>query len=110
MAPGDYTVQIGRSAVDVVAEATVTLVGDDVVPALTMSSSVSEWFEHPVVGARFLERFLAAMPGGAADQHDGMLRMIGSMPMRRFATDLGQVLPVVELELLMAEAQAARAR
>ena len=36
VAPGEYTVQIGRSAADVVAEAGVTLAGDDVVPELTL--------------------------------------------------------------------------
>ncbi len=36
VAPGEYAVQIGRSAADVVAEAGVTLAGDDVVPELTL--------------------------------------------------------------------------
>jgi beta-glucosidase len=106
--PGEYTVQIGRSAADVVAEATVTLAGDDVVPELTLGSSVAEWFEHPVVGAQLLEGFLAAMPEGAAEMHAGMLHMIGSMPMGRFATDFGSAIPAAELDRLMAEAKAAR--
>jgi beta-glucosidase len=72
-------VQIGRSSADVVAEATVILVGDDVVPELTLTSSVAEWFEHPVVGARLLEGFLAALPGDAAENHGSLLQMIGSM-------------------------------
>ncbi|MCW2635062.1 MAG: bglB [Blastococcus sp.] len=109
VAPGEYTVQIGRSSADIVAEAAVTLAGDAVVPELTLQSSVVEWFEHPVVGAPLLEIFLAAMPEGAAEMHAGLLRMIGSMPMRRFAADFGATIPAVELERLMAEAKAARA-
>ena len=109
VAPGEYTVQIGRSAADVVAEETLTLAGDDVVPELTLSSSVAEWFGHPVVGAQVLEGFLATMPEEAGEMHDGMLQMIGSMPMGRFATDFGSAIPPAELERLMAEAKAARA-
>jgi beta-glucosidase len=108
VAPGEYTVQIGRSAADVVAEATVTLAGDDVIPELTLHSSVAEWFEHPVAGPQLLEGFLATMPEGAAEMHAEMLQMIGSMPMRRFAADFGAAIPSSELERLIAAARAAR--
>jgi beta-glucosidase len=108
VAPGEYAVQIGRSAAEVVAEATVTLAGDDVVPELTLGSSVAEWFEHPVVGQQLLEGFLATMPEGAGRLHTDMLRMVGSMPMGRFASDFGAAIPAAELDRLMAEAKAAR--
>ncbi|WP_222195119.1 glycoside hydrolase family 3 C-terminal domain-containing protein [Modestobacter italicus] len=108
VAPGEHTVQVGRSATDVVAEATVTLAGDEIVPELTLQSSVAEWFEHPVAGPQLLEGFLATMPEGAGEMHAGMLQMIGSMPMRRFAADFGAAIPAAELERLMAAAQAAR--
>ena len=108
VAPGEYTVQIGASAADVVDERTVTLAGDDLVPELTMQSSVAEWFAHPVAGAPLREGFLAAMPDGAAEMHAGMLQMIGSMPMRRFTADFGAAIPAAELDRLMAAARAAR--
>jgi beta-glucosidase len=108
VAPGDYVVQIGRSASDVVAEADVTLAGDDIVPELTLQSSVAEWFAHPVVGARLLEGFLASLPGDAAELNESLLQMIGSMPMRRFAADFGAAIPAGELDRLIATAQAAR--
>ncbi|MGY1857004.1 glycoside hydrolase family 3 C-terminal domain-containing protein [Modestobacter sp. SYSU DS0290] len=108
VAPGEHTVQIGRSATDIVAEATVTLAGDEIVPELTLQSSVAEWFEHPVAGPQLLEGFLATMPEGAAETHAGMLQMIGSMPMRRFVADFGAAIPGEELERLMAAARAAR--
>ncbi|GAA4736340.1 glycoside hydrolase family 3 C-terminal domain-containing protein [Modestobacter marinus] len=108
VAPGEHTVQVGRSAADVVAEASLTLAGDEIVPELTLQSSVAEWFEHPVAGPQLLEGFLATMPEGAAEMHAGMLQMIGSMPMRRFAADFGAAIPTDELERLMAAARAAR--
>ena len=108
VAPGEYTVQVGASAADVLDQRTVTLAGDDLVPELTMQSSVAEWFAHPVAGPQLLEGFLAAMPDGAAEMHEGMLQMIGSMPMRRFAADFGSAIPTAELDRLMAAAQAAR--
>ena len=108
VAPGEYTVQIGRSCTDIVAERTVTLAGDVVVPELTLGSSVAEWFAHPVVGPQLLEGFLATMPDGAGEMHQGMLQMIGSMPMRRFAADFGAAIPAEELNRLIAAARAAR--
>ncbi|PWW24997.1 beta-glucosidase [Geodermatophilus normandii] len=109
VAPGEYTVQVGASAAEVLAEETVTLAGDTVVPELTLGSSVAEWFEHPVVGPQLLEGFLASMPDGAAEMHAGMLQMIGSMPMRRFAADFGSAIPPAELDRLVAVARDARA-
>jgi beta-glucosidase len=109
VAAGEYAVQIGRSSADIEAEATLTLAGDDVVPHLTLSSSVAEWFGHPVVGGELLDGFLATLPDGAGEMHAGMLQMIGSMPMRRFTADFGSALPAAELERLMARARSARA-
>ncbi|MGY1747691.1 glycoside hydrolase family 3 C-terminal domain-containing protein [Modestobacter sp. SYSU DS0511] len=108
VAPGEHTVQIGRSATDIADERTIDLAGDVVVRELTLQSSVAEWFEHPVAGPQLLEGFLATMPEGAAEMHAGMLQMIGSMPMRRFAADFGGAIPAAELERLMAAAEAAR--
>ena len=108
VAPGEYTVQIGAGATDIVAEAGITLAGDDVVPELTLTSSVGEWFAHPVIGAQLIELFLAALPRDAAENHQSLLRMIESMPMRRFAADFGTAIPGDELDRLVAAAQAAR--
>ncbi|CCH87635.1 Thermostable beta-glucosidase B [Modestobacter italicus] len=108
VAPGEYSVQIGASAADVLDQRTVTLAGDDLVPELTLQSSVAEWFAHPVAGPQLLAGFVAAMPDGAAEMHEGMLQMIGSMPMRRFAADFGSAVPAAELDRLMAAARAAR--
>jgi beta-glucosidase len=109
VAPGEYTVQVGRSATDVVAGTTVSLAGDVIVPELTLHSSVGEWFAHPVVGAQLLEGFLAALPGDAAELNRTLVQMIDSMPMSRFVADFGGAIPPGELDRLIAAAQAARA-
>jgi beta-glucosidase len=108
VAPGEYTVQIGRSAADLVAEAAVTLVGDDIVPQLTLHSTVAEWFAHPVVGAQLLEGFLAALPEDAGENNQSLLQMISSMPMGRFAADFAGAIPAGELDRLIATAEASR--
>ncbi|MGK5114149.1 glycoside hydrolase family 3 C-terminal domain-containing protein [Geodermatophilus sp. CPCC 205506] len=112
VAPGDYTVQVGASAVDVLAEAPLTLAGDDLVPALTLESAVGEWLTHPVVGPVVAERFpvwLPHLPPPATSEGHLVLQMLGSMPMRRFVSDLGATVPAGELEGLVARAAAARA-
>ncbi|MGY1823073.1 glycoside hydrolase family 3 C-terminal domain-containing protein [Geodermatophilus sp. SYSU D00079] len=112
VAPGEYAVQVCASAVDVLASATVTLAGDELLPALTLDSSVQEWLGHPVVGAELAEGFavwLPDLPPPSTEAGLGMLRMVGSMPMHRFVADLGAAVPAGELERLVARAAAARA-
>jgi beta-glucosidase len=110
VAPGEYAVQIGASALDVVAEAALTLAGDEIIPELTLDSSVAQWFGHPVVGADVLRVFREAQPAGIATGNDSLLlTMVGSMPMRRFLADMGAGIPADELDRLVAETAAARA-
>jgi beta-glucosidase len=111
VAPGEYAVQIGADALDVVAEAALTLAGDDLVPVLTLDSSVQEWFDHPVTGADVLRLFLAGMPAGVAEAGGDaslLMTMVGSMPMKRFLADMGEVIPVDECERLIEVAATAR--
>ncbi|MFD2091072.1 glycoside hydrolase family 3 C-terminal domain-containing protein [Blastococcus deserti] len=111
VAPGEYTVQVGASAVDVVAEAVVSLAGDDLVRELTLASPVAEWFTHPVAGPVLAEEL--ARPSDGEEPRPGlqeeMLQMVGSMPMRRFVVDMGADIPVHLLERLVHEAARARA-
>ncbi|MFE6610663.1 glycoside hydrolase family 3 C-terminal domain-containing protein [Amycolatopsis sp. NPDC057786] len=82
VSPGDYTVQIGRSAADVVAEAPVTLAGDVIIPVLSIDSTVEEWFGHPIVGPELGE--MLAGQGDRAESSADWMRMVASMPMRQF--------------------------
>jgi beta-glucosidase len=112
VAPGEYRVQVGASAADVVAEVPVVLAGDDVVPALDLGSSVAEWLGHPVVGEEAVGLLLAGAPAelaAAPEEQAMMLQMIGSMPMRRFVTDMGLAIPVADLDRLVTRAAEARA-
>ncbi|MDG4666156.1 glycoside hydrolase family 3 C-terminal domain-containing protein [Mycobacterium sp. 236(2023)] len=96
VAPGEYTVQVCENAATVTVEETVTLHGDHLVDALTMESTVEQWFSHPVVGPALLAEFA---PGAdASEQAPDMLRMVGSMPMRTVVGMLGDAAPVAKLE------------
>ncbi|KFU77749.1 beta-glucosidase [Amycolatopsis lurida NRRL 2430] len=83
VSPGDYTVQIGRSAAQIVAEAPVTLAGDVIIPVLSIDSTVQQWFGHPIVGPE-LGKLLAGQSNRVDSSVDWM-RMVASMPMRQFA-------------------------
>jgi beta-glucosidase len=109
VAPGEYAVQVCADADTVLAERTVVLAGDDLLPALTPSSSVGEWFGHPLAGPA-LRRHGSALPGDLApEQAAAMLQLVASMPMRRFVADIARDLPAAELDRLAAEVAAARA-
>jgi beta-glucosidase len=76
---GEYAVQIGRSAHEMVLEATVELAGSRPPQKLSVESPVADWLTHPVTGP-LLRRF------GGADSAEGgtsVLDMVGSMSMRR---------------------------
>jgi beta-glucosidase len=95
---GDYRIQIGRSAADILLERTVSLASPK--PGrLTMESSVADFLAHPVTGPILARAAAAAGGGGDAPNEGGtdLLDMVGSMPMRRLlkfpgvGTSLNQV-------------------
>jgi len=109
VAPGDYAVQVCANAHEVLLEQPLPLDGDGLVPALTPSSSVGEWFGHPIAGPALQER-LAALPGDLPpEEAASMLRMVASMPMRRFVADIARDLPEGTLDRIAAEVGRARA-
>jgi beta-glucosidase len=78
VAGGRYTVEVGRSAHDIVLSASVDL------PAprpgrLTLDSRVAEFLSHPVTGPIFAR---VGRTGGD-EGNTGMLDLVSSMPMRR---------------------------
>ncbi|MCF2531120.1 beta-glucosidase [Yinghuangia soli] len=86
---GAYTIQIGDSADDIVAEAVIELPGDapKALP-LTIESSLGDWFAHPVVGPELTARLSAAAPAPEgpeeAEESARLLRMAAPMPMSQF--------------------------
>ncbi|MFB1297759.1 glycoside hydrolase family 3 C-terminal domain-containing protein [Mycobacterium sp. pW049] len=99
VAPGEYTVQVCENAATVTLQESVTLHGDHLVDALTMESTVEQWFTHPVAGPALLAEFAAG--ADAAEQAPDMLRMVGSIPMRTIVAMLGDAAPVAKLEEMM---------
>lgn len=99
VAPGEYTVQVCENAATVTLAESVTLHGDHLLDALTMESTVEQWYTHPVVGPVLLTELA---PGAdASEQAPEMLRMVGSMPMRTVVAMLGDAAPVAKLEEMM---------
>ncbi|WP_141576597.1 glycoside hydrolase family 3 C-terminal domain-containing protein [Actinomadura sp. WMMA1423] len=92
VAAGEYTVQIGENAARTITEQTITLPGDTVATVLSLDSTVDEWFSHSAVGPALLELLSAGMTeeqAGASEENADQLRMIASMPMRRFLSFTG---------------------
>ncbi|MDQ1527446.1 MAG: beta-glucosidase [Microbacteriaceae bacterium] len=97
IAGGDYSVQIGKSAHDIVLRATIRRASTRPSHPLTLESPVSAWLAHPVTGP-LLRRTAAkeAAEEGGAD----VLEMVGSMPMRRLLRFPGVEIDRRQLELL----------
>lgn len=99
---GDYRVEIGENAHDIVAAQTISLVGNEPVRPLSRTSSVDEWLDHPVVGGTVLVDTLAAdLPEkeAALIQDDpAVLRIMGSMEMQKAMQmfGLGDALPTLD--------------
>ena len=109
VAAGDYTVEIGDSVAQIVAQHGLSLVGDSIVRELTLDSTVGDWFAHPVVGPALQQGMAAGMSAEqaahAADNADA-LKMVESMPMQQFLAFTNGALPVEMLEQLMSLSRA----
>jgi beta-glucosidase len=91
VAPGEYVVQVGESAEAIVSETVLALPGDaPPAQALTIESSLGDWFAHPVVGPELTARLSAATPAEdepdpeQAEENARLLRMAAPMPMSQF--------------------------
>lgn len=102
VAAGDYRIEIGDNAHDIVAAQTISLVGNEPVRPLSRTSSVDEWLDHPIVGGTVLVDTLAAgLPAkeAALIQDDpAVLRVMGSMDMQKAMQmfGLGDALPTLD--------------
>lgn len=104
--PGTYRVELGRSATDIVTTRELSLAGDLERPAaLSLESTVKEWFGHAVVGPVLMQNMLAnatAEQQAAAEANANALKMVDSMPMGQFARFPGVEIPEEALEQLIA--------
>lgn len=99
---GDYRVEIGENAHDIVAAQTISLTGNEPVRPLSHTSSVDEWLDHPIVGGTVLVESLAAnlpQKEAALIQDDpAVLRIMGSMEMQKAMQmfGLGDAVPTLD--------------
>ncbi|MBZ3905495.1 glycoside hydrolase family 3 C-terminal domain-containing protein [Streptomyces griseiscabiei] len=108
VAPGDYLVQIGENAEQVIAETSVSLAGDAVGQELTLESTLGEWIAHPVVGATLLQELTAALPddqGSRMGDRPELLQAVRDVPMKRVTGLAGDALDAT-LERLMERTRA----
>jgi beta-glucosidase len=107
VAAGEYRVQVGADAATVLREGALTFAGDPADTALSLESTVAEWFGHPAVGpvlVAALTEHAPAQPERDPDEPDP-LKMIDSMPMGRFLSFTGLPVPTEFLDDLMARSR-----
>ncbi|MEU6412049.1 glycoside hydrolase family 3 C-terminal domain-containing protein [Microbispora sp. NPDC046933] len=101
VAPGDYTIQIGENAASVVAETTISLDGDSVIPVVSLDSTLGEWLSHPLAGPALLRVLTGGKSERPEEDDENGLRMASSMPMGRFLTFAGIDIPHATLRELV---------
>ncbi|WKK72590.1 glycoside hydrolase family 3 C-terminal domain-containing protein [Rathayibacter oskolensis] len=102
---GDYRIEVGASSRDLRVSTTVAVAGDELALALTEESTVAEWLEHPRAGSLLRGAFASGDGAFSAMFSDPeMLRMLGSMPLRRIAAFPGSPLDEEALAGLVAAA------
>lgn len=103
--PGEYAIELGRSSHDVAARTAITLDGDADRPIpLSLTSTVEEWFTHPVAGPLLIEGITASLTEEQRAAAEGMqdgLKMAYSMPMNQFVKFPGISIPEEALEQLI---------
>ncbi|WP_401000075.1 glycoside hydrolase family 3 C-terminal domain-containing protein [Agromyces sp. GXQ0307] len=123
---GDYTVEVGASSRDIRSVATVEVEADPVRIPLTLESTIGEVMAHPVAGP-IVGQALAAMAadllgggestgeageapaetaGGLGLDAEGMMQMMGAMPIGRAAMFPGSAFDREQIEQLLAVANA----
>ncbi|MDR6639508.1 glycoside hydrolase family 3 C-terminal domain-containing protein [Paenarthrobacter nitroguajacolicus] len=103
--PGEYSIELGRSSHDIAARSAISLEGDAGRTApLSLTSTVEEWFTHPVAGPLLIEGMTASMTEEQREAAEAMqdgLKMVYSMPMDQFAKFPGVTIPQEALEQLI---------
>ncbi|WP_350351710.1 glycoside hydrolase family 3 C-terminal domain-containing protein [Microbacterium sp. A8/3-1] len=96
VASGVYEIQIGADASTVVARQHIDLRGDDLLPALSLQSSVGEWLSHPVAGPA-LGPLLSALLQQASDREDGSSAVAAQVAEAPVMPDVVRLMPMIQL-------------
>ncbi|MHA7189441.1 beta-glucosidase family protein [Arthrobacter sp. MDT2-16] len=99
--PGDYRIAVAADAATVLHEKTISLAGDRIITELTMTTAMSEWFDHPHVG----ERVMRALGLDSVEVSSEHLAMMASMTMQQFVNISGISIPAEELDDIMASSR-----
>ncbi|CRK53688.1 Exo-alpha-(1-_6)-L-arabinopyranosidase [Rhodococcus sp. RD6.2] len=81
---GDFEIRVGASSRDHRLTATFTSPGDGVSPTLTGTSSLAEWFAHPVGGPLLMEA-MAGAGGDVGNVDPAVMKMIAAAPLAKLA-------------------------
>jgi beta-glucosidase len=103
--PGMFEISVGSSSRDLRLRAAVAVTGPPVAYPLDRSSTLGEWLEHPV-GHEILMDALRHSRGGDMSkltEDPERVRMLGSFPMTRLATMLGDALDGDVVDRLLAK-------
>lgn len=103
---GPYAVTVGASSRDLRLGAFVEVVGDRVRLPLTMSSTVAELLEHPVT-APVVAAALGELDSAIMADDDGLVKLVGSMPIGRWIAFPDNRLDRAQVEELLTQANAA---
>ena len=99
---GEFVVSVGASSRDLRGSATVTVVGEDITPPLTPSSTLSEALAHPVAGEIIRTAMAQTDDTSAMPLDEGMLALAGDMPLRVIAAFDGMLFDEAQLDQLLA--------
>ncbi|KRD35709.1 beta-glucosidase [Oerskovia sp. Root918] len=99
---GEFVVSGGASSRDLRGSATVTVVGEDITPPLTPSSTLSEALAHPVAGEIIRTAMAQTDDTSAMPLDEGMLALAGDMPLRVIAAFDGMLFDEAQLDQLLA--------
>ena len=105
--PGTFEVAVGASSRDLRLTATVEVEGPRPTFPLDRNSTLAEWLDHPVGHEILIDSLRHSPLGDLTSLLDNpeQLRMIGSFPMSRLATMLGDAMGDDEVDALLAKVQ-----
>jgi beta-glucosidase len=108
---GEYLVEVGASSRDIRVHGSVAVDGDRVVIPLSLNSTLGELMADPVAAPLVMQGLAQLMGGGddaGLNADPEMLMMMSSFPIGRFASFAGPDFDPVQIEQLIAAANAAR--